>query len=298
MSPCRCALLSLVTLTMLASAGQAQTTLRYRFKEGEKFNYVLDFRAKVHMNLLGKEAESKKNLMLELAWNVVKVDAKGNAQVQIKVTHAHMTMEGSMGLVIEADSKKKPASDDPAAKPYYQTVKAYASTEVNATLSPTGEMKDIKIADETLKVLKGLPVADKLGEVFSTDNFRILIGNVVLPAAAVMKGKTWSNKIEARIPFGKMITENVYTYEGPVDKDGMKLQKIATRPSIKLEADPNADYEIKLKNVKASGFVYFDNNLGRIAEVTSQQHMEQQISFMGLMQNQTADTTLTLKLKK
>jgi Family of unknown function (DUF6263) len=292
----RAILLTLGVLAVLASTTQAQTTLRYQFKEGEKLQYVMDQKMKTAVSIMGKEIETKMNIWLEMTWTVGKVE-NGAAQLKIKVTHAKMSMDGPTG-VVEVDSMKKTEADDPIGKIFGQIVKALSTMEISGNMLPTGDLKDIKVSEETVKALKNLPGADKLGDVFSPDQFKTMVSNLTFPTEAIKKGKSWTSKNEAKTPVGKTVTENTFTYEGSAEKDGQTLEKFSVKPNIKIEPDPAAQIEIKLKDVKANSTIWFDNKAGRMVETSGNQRMEMQLSANGLMFNQTVDQTITLRLKK
>ena len=293
----RLTLLVVLAAAAVASTANAQTTLRYQFKEGDKLQYTIDQKMKMAMKLMDQNIDTKMNMFMDMTWNVLKVDKDGNAQVQIKVPFVKVTMDGPTGLV-EADSNSKQELDDPIGKIVTQMAKAMATMEVSGTMLPTGEIKDAKVSEETLKALKNLPGADKMGDMLNSESFKAMVSSIIFPTEAISTGKTWTNKTENKTPFGKTSTQNTFTYEGTTDKDGATLQKIAVKPAIKIEADPNAKIKIEIKDAKGSGTVLFDNKTGRLVESVTNQTTEMQIGAMGLNLSQTIDQTTTIRLKK
>ncbi len=290
-------LLSGLCAAVVSSAASAQTTLRYKFKEGEKLQYVIEQKTKGTTSINNMEIDTKMNMSIDMTWNVIAVNRDGSAQMQIKVTRAKMSMDGPTGL-IEVDSTQKNEPDDAIGKVFSQVIKATASMEMTGTMLATGEMKDIKVSEETIKAMKNLPGADKLGDILSPDSFKSMVSNLVFPAEAVTKGKTWTNKTDAKTPFGKVVTENTYTYEGAVQKESATLEKISIKPNIKMEPDPKAPIKIEVKDTKGSGQILFDNKTGRMIESTVNSTMQMQLSIAGMNLMQTTDQTMTIKLKK
>jgi hypothetical protein len=290
-------ILALALALLAVSAADAQTTLRYQFKDGDKLPYVMEQKMKMSMNIMGMDIETKMDMKMEMSLNVLELGKDGAAKLQFKMTAAKMAMEGMAGN-FTVDSKDKDVPENEVAKVLSQVVKALGAMEMTGTMLPTGEMKDVKVSEETLKAMKNLPGADKLGDVMSPDSFKSMISNLVFPTEAVNKGKTWNNKSDAKTPFGKATTENTYTYEGPVEKDKMTLEKIAVKPDTKIDVDPNADIKITIKSSKGSGHILFDNKSGRLIESTTQQTTEMQIAAGGLDLAQTVQQTTTFKLKK
>src|SRR5437660_12099836 len=112
-------LLSALCAAVVCSAASAQTTLRYKFKEGEKLQYVMEQKMKMTMNVMNMDIDTKMNMSMEMSWNILAVNRDGSAQMQFKVTHAKMSMDGPTGLV-EVDSKQKNDPDDAIGKVFSQ----------------------------------------------------------------------------------------------------------------------------------------------------------------------------------
>jgi hypothetical protein len=293
----RCVLLAGLILAAGASAASAQTTLRYQFKEGDKLPYVMEQKMKITMNILGMDIETKMDMLLEMSLNVVDVNKDGSVQMQFKVNSAKMNMDGPMGR-IEVDSKDKLEPDDPVAKILSQVVKALGAMEMTGQMLATGETKDVKVSEATVKALQAVPGADKAGDVANADSLKAMLSSIVFPTEAIDKGKTWTNKTESKTKFGHSITENTFTYEGTTEKDGATLQKISLKPNIKIESDPKAEIKINVKDVKGTGQILFDNKIGRLIESTTTQTTQMQINAGGIDIDQRVEQTTTLRRKK
>jgi hypothetical protein len=293
----RAIFLAVLTSAIFASASPAQTTLRYQFKEGEKIAYLMEQKMKMSMNIMGNNVETQMIMTLDMSWNVLKVDSQGVGQVQIKVGSAKVIMDGPTGKV-EVDSKDTKEPDDAVAKVFSQIAKAMAVMEITGSMQPTGEMKEVKVSEETAKALKNLPGADKLGDALNPDSFKNMITTVVFPKEEISKGKTWTNKTESKTPVGKTIADNTYTYDGQADKDGVKLDKISVKPMVKIEADPSAPIKIEVKDAKGSGEILFDNKTGRLVESVIQSRTDMAITANGLNLTQVIDQTVTIRVKK
>jgi Family of unknown function (DUF6263) len=283
-----------VILLGAGGAVHAQTVMAYRFKEGETLHYLMEQKNSTKISVAGADVVMNVNTTVNLAWQVLKVD-QGNASVKIRVMHSKISLESLVGNV-NVDSNDKAVPNDPIGQPLGQLNKAIAAMEITATMLPTGELKDVKVSDATVKAMQAIPGADKLGDLAHPDNFKDMISGIVFPTTTVEKGKSWSHKVETNTPAGKISADNLYTAEGTVQRDGATLEKIALTPTIKIEANPKA--EMKVKSIKASGHTLFDNKSGRIVESTVKQTKEGTVSVMGLNLNQTTDEVTTLKLLK
>jgi hypothetical protein len=287
-------LLAMVALAG-SSAANAQTSMRYQFKEKDRLFYLIEQKTKSTMNLMGAEIVSNLGATTSMYWEVVKVDGQGNAQVRIKVTHSKMSLDSLVGMV-EVDSKDKNAPNDPAGRILGQVNKAVGAMEITATMLPTGEMKDVKVSEATIKAFKAVPSADQLGDLTHPDNFKDMLSSLVFPAQTITRGKSWTHRTVSQGPEGKISSEHIFTLEATVDQDGMKLDKIALKPSFKVEPDPNA--KVKVKSITATGHVLFDNKAGRVFESVVTQTKQGKIDVMGITLDSTSEQTTTIRLKK
>ena len=280
----------------LAGTAQAQATLRYKYKAGDRHEYVIDQDQKMTMSVNGMDIDIKVAMVIDMTWETVKVDGS-NAQVKITVGRVKMNMDGPTGKV-EVDSKDKEDSDDPIAKLIGPMIKSLAGMEMTFTADGTGEMKDVKVSERTIKKLKGLPGLDQFGDMLSPDSMKSMVsGNMVLPKDAVEKGNTWTQKSDSKLPFGKVTGVTKYTYDGSVEKNGQQLEKIAIKPDIKIEPDPNAKIQIKVKGGSGKGYALFDNKAGRIAESHNETTMDMEIEVAGMTITQHIVQNTTMRLR-
>jgi Family of unknown function (DUF6263) len=292
---------ALLACLALASAAEAQTTLRYKYKEGEKLEYVVDQDQKMTMNILGNDVDMKTTMVMEMTWDTIKVDADGNATAKVTMTRVKLTMEGGPLGKVEVDSTDKNEPDDPLGLMFSQIAKSMGSMEMTFTADPSGDIRDVKVSEGTIKKLKKLPGVGNLGgDMFTPDSFKSIVhGSIIVPVPkeAVSKGKSWTQKLDTKTGLGKMTGETKYTYEGEVEKGGAKLEKLAIKPDLKIEADPNAPVQMKMKGGSGKGFALFDNKIGRIAESSSEGTMQMEIEAGGMTIDMKSTQTTTLRLK-
>jgi hypothetical protein len=292
--------LGVAVLGMVVYGGtlQAQTTLRYKFKEGDKFGYDLEQKMKMSSSVMGKDIEMNMNQSMTMSWQVLKVEPSGAAEVKIMFTGAKMTMDGPTGKV-EVDSKNPKQLDDPVGKVVGQVVTALAGLEMTFTMDETGDIKDLKIPEKVKNSLKNIPGADQMAGLLSDEGLKKMAhGGIVLPKEAVTKGKSWTRKADMKMPMGQVKGDIQFTYEGPVEKNGKKLEKIAIKPNISLEPTPGSPFQMTRKSQDGKGYVYFDNQAGRMVEVDSDQLMEMTINANNMNINQKMDQHTVMKLVK
>ncbi len=279
----------------LAAPAQAQTTLRYKFKEMEKLNYELVQKMTMKLDIAGKELEMVIAQNIDMLWHIKSVDTAGKAKMMQKFERFRLTMDTPMGKV-EFDSKDGKIPDGPFGQALAPLAKVMGGLEVGLSMDAMGEISEVMIPEKVLDVLKKGGGAAAFGDMFTPDGLKKMLSQsgLVLPKGAVAKGgKGWNQKISSKLPFGEMKIDNGYTYQGQVAKGDQKLEQIAIKMAINLDADPGAALEIKLKDGTGKGTAYFDNATGRLLEINSTQNM----TMEALGQSMKMIQTVVLKLK-
>jgi len=293
---CKVLAVALASLT-LAGAAQAQTMLRYKFKEGDKLAYVVDQDQKMSMSVAGMDIDMKTSMVMEMTWQTLKVE-DGIAHAKVTMNRVKMVVEGGPLGKIEVDSTDKEEPDNPLGQIFASIVKGIGGMEMTFTVDETGEVKDAKVSEAAQKKLKKIPGIGGLGgDTFGPESLKGLVdGSIIvpLPKEAVSKGKTWTQKMDSKTAVGKITGKTTFTYEGETDKD---LQKFTTKPEMKVEADPNAPIQMKMKGGSGKGVTLFDNKVGRIAQTTSEAKMEMEIEAGGMTIAVTSTQTTTVRLR-
>jgi hypothetical protein len=287
-------LLALGVLCTGAQA-QAQTLLRYKFKPGEKLRYQMEQKMNMVMTVTGREVTADMTQTIDMSWEIKSVDQNGKAKMTQKFDRVRFTMNGPPPIgKVEYDSKEGTMP----AGPFGPIFKAMAGAEFSAVMDPRGKVSDVKAPEKLAEVFKKLP-GSGAGEMLSEEGLKHMISQsgIILPEEAVAKGKSWEQKVDMKMPFGKIDVRNTFTYEGPTTRGGAKLEQIAIQPKANLEADPNAAIKLKLNSQEAKGTAYFDNAAGRLAESGMTQTMEMEVSVMGTDITQKIEQKISLKLQ-
>src|SRR5688500_13590443 len=157
---------ALAAWSLTASPASAQTTLRYKFKEGDNLKYTIDQKMKMTMNIGGNAIDMNMNQSSDMTWTIKNVDSDGNAKITVKFGRNKMTMDGPQGTTqVDSDSTTEP--DDPIGQILYKVIKGLAGLEMEATISATGEYSDIKVPEKAVKELQNLPGGEMFGDMFS-----------------------------------------------------------------------------------------------------------------------------------
>jgi hypothetical protein len=294
----RIGLLAVAVVCGQAVAARAQTTLRYKFKQGEKLNYVMEQNMVMKLNVGGKESAMDVKQVMDLTWHFVAVNSDGNAKLIQRMDRIRMSMNTPKGRV-ELDTNDKKEPDNQAARMMAPVFNALAGADITMTMSPRGEFSDVRVPAKVTDALRSSPAASQMAEMFTSEGLKRMVsqGCPVLPKGAVTKGASWAQPLDMKLPFGKMNMKVTYTYEGPTTQAGRPLEKIGLKVHMTIEADPKAPGEIKLKGQNAKGTVLFDNVAGRVTETTMNQQMDTEVNADGVVIQQNTRQTVTMKLQ-
>jgi hypothetical protein len=258
-------LFSLVVLVLLGSVPdlQAQEPLRWKFEPGQKLAYNMN--QDMAMNTSGPFGQQSvtMNQVMDMTWEVKELNDQGEAIIRQKFDRMQMKMTLPPPLgVIEYDSKSDAAPAGPAAM-FAPMFKALSQAEFELTMTPRGEIKDVKVPEEVINALKNSPGAMAMGDLATPEGFKKMISNgaLVLPENAPQPGDEWSTKIELTMPgSGKQIVETTYRFEGMKEIDG--VQFAAFRPDLKMTFEGNP--QMTVKDQESSGEILFNVEAGRL----------------------------------
>jgi hypothetical protein len=267
--------------------------LRYKFQSGSKLDYVSEMKQNMKMSAQGQEIDMKVNMTFDFSMAVDSVDtATGAAKMKYKFGKVKMNMEGGPfgNMEYDSSSDKEPEGPLAMAAPIF---KALTEAEILMTVTPTGEVKDVKYPDKLKDQLANAGGGAGM-QMFSEDQLKQMMNNPVftLPKEAVKNGTTWDSKMEMKMPnnMGAMKVVNKYTYAG---KQG-QFEKIDMKTDMKLEGGEGGEMPLKMTTKESSGTILFDNEKGRIHEMTSKTISEMELGPIGTM-NMTQNMVLKLK---
>jgi RNA polymerase sigma factor (sigma-70 family) len=263
-------------------------TLRYQFKEGDKFSYVVEMKTESRSTAPGFERVVSESRTYDVTWRVTNVDSDGNARMTLTVDRLrHLGDSGFPGSELEFDSKKhkNPVGVPALARVLSTVLKAQVGAEFTCTMSPQGEVSDFKVPKQLADAVKN---TQGMTALYNAESFKQLLasqGSVVLPKNPVYKGAGWSEKTAVTVAGGhaKMTVDTKTTYQGEADRGGKKLQEIALKPmATTVEGAPTSGIgPFTLKNHEGKGNMLFDNDKGRLVESEVSQTLEMESGAPG-----------------
>jgi hypothetical protein len=293
--------LAALALALLAGPARAQTTLRYKFKEGDKLPYTAVTDMLSTASFGGMDIESKFKMSAEAELSVTKVEPDGSARVRLKMGRVKISLEAPTANG-EFDSANKNDGDGEGIGALLGKVgRRLADLDVTFTLTPDGQTRDVSLPKpKKMKGGGGAGMEKMFLDLFSPEVLVEGFSLLQLPKDPVSKGDKWEDKKTVGSPVGKVTVSNKYVYEGQVEKGGKKLEKIAVTPQIKVAGagDAKLPFKVKIKSSKGKGAAYFDNQAGRLLETTNEMVMDAEISLGEIMLPSRVTQTATLRLKR
>jgi hypothetical protein len=291
---------ALLPLVLGASAAQAQTTLRWKFKQGDKLTYVTEQATNSKGSVMGMEFETTMSQTTDLTWMVKAVGSDGVAEINQTIDRIRMKMETPFGN-FEYDSKENKQIEGPFGDVMGPILGAMAGAEVMMKMAPTGDVRDVKLPEKLAESLQN-PALAQFGNTFTEDGLKQLVqsgaGSLgAFPEGRISKGETWERKFEMKMPpVGTMKVATTSTYAGPDTRDGTKVEKIELNMTQSVEIEPGGMFEIKISSQDNKGAAYFDNATGRLIAQEMKQKMKMEIEFMGNVIEQEVEMSASTKL--
>jgi hypothetical protein len=291
-----------------AQPAAAEVTLRWKFKGGEKFSYLIEEKQATKSKSDGDVFDLTQTLVLDTTWTVKAVDQSSKAAVSVTIDRVRFRAEGKGAAqvigAVDYDSREQHQPKDDAStglKLLRSSLAAAVGAEFTLKIDPQGRISDVTVPDTLAKALAATAaqeIAGFFGSTFTAEGIKQkLTGWVVqLPRAAVTpKEKGWTDK--------KSVNELatlalICTYQGPETRDGNRLEKIAITPELAVQRQPDRAYD-KIASQEGKGVIHFDNQSGRLMEYALRHKVALESYVAGSKYGETnAETRVSVKLVK
>jgi hypothetical protein len=296
-TPCRLAVLVL----LFVSNANAESPLRWKFKEGEDLNYVMERAVDGKINLSGADIEFKLKMVFDTTWNVKSVAADGTASVEQALDRMQVSMDSPLGGSLEYDSKNPTKPDSPAWAMLAPMVEGMLGQTLKWKVSPLGKVSDIempqKLADIFAKQAQGGNRQQGFGlggNMFSDRGIREFIEKSVLPLPekAPAKDVTWKQHFENPIPrIGNQLADTTFSFAGTEIQDGKNVQKISGVTELTFEPDDDAAADLEITSQSGSASFSFDPAAGRAIKADGTQASTLELSGARELTQEIKETT-------
>ena len=294
----------IATLAMLAvgraSADDGPGPLRWKLEAGRELAYTLTQETAHESKPEGAPpVRSHRRQEVDLRWIVESVgrDAAEVAlvveRIRIRVTRDGLSGEFAFDTAVD---------DVPAGDPYASRLAALLEAVVGArvafSLTPRGEVRDVKMPDEMLAALRRVGAAEAAA-VTSEEGVRNLIVQAVpaLPDGPSGPGTTWTRQAAAPMPLvGSLILDKVYTDRGP--RPGRpEVHDVDFETRFTLRQTPGSALEAEILGQSGGGSFAFDASRGLIESGRLEDSITARFEADGRKVEQSITTRLRWELK-
>jgi hypothetical protein len=273
---------------VLVATARAESELRWKFKPGEKLNYVVERAAEGKINLTGSEFSFKMGMAFDTTWQVKSVADDGTADVEQTIDRVQINMSSPLAGTVAYDSK---STEKPPAGPVWSLLEPVVNGMLGQTfkvkISPLGKVSDIELPAKLTESFAKQKVGQNRqaglgigGNAFTERGVKELITrSVALLPDKPGKDATWSQTFENPMPFiGTQTTEIKFSLAGDESVDGKKLQKINAVTELMFEPAENPRAELEITAQEGSGTIYFDAEAGHMVKSNGTQSTAMEMS--------------------
>ena len=276
-----------LTLSVAVHAARGDEPLHWKFTKDQSIHYTMTQKTLSKTEAGGQKLEFTQNQDTDMTWKVTKVDPSGNAEMDQTIDRIVLTTSGPAGeMKVDTKTEPGPQENGPmgaAAK----VLRGMVGSPFHMKMSVQGDISDVTVPPKVLDALKSLGPA--FGAMFSEEGIKRMTAQatIVLPEKAVTRGYTWKSNKSLPMPFGTMLMDSTYTYEGhegPNDRINVVV-KSDIKPS------DNAAMSVKLVSSDGKGGYRFDPKAGILRESDMNMKMTMQIKVGGQEMATEVDST-------
>jgi hypothetical protein len=294
-------------LAAASSAPAADAPLRWKFKSGDKLNYVMERTAEGKLNLSGADIEFKATMIFDTTWNVKSVADDGTANIEQTVDRVQINMSSPLGGSLEYDSANPTAPDSPIWAQMEPMFGGMMGDTFKWKVSSQGKVADVELT----KKLNELFATQKQGgnrqqgfgignNMFSDKGIKEFIEKSVLPLPAEAPGQnvSWKQHFDNPIRgIGTQMQDTTYSFTGSETLDGKSVLKIASSTELTFEPADNAQADLEITSQESKATFYFDPAAGHMIKSTSMQSSGLELSGARDLTQEIKETTV-MKLGK
>jgi hypothetical protein len=283
--------LRLLTLLLATTVGTSCLTaaekLTMKFREGEKYGYLMRQDMEMVGENKGQQIRSEMRQKLNLSTLIKSVDEDGNAVAEQTIERVRMkiVLPAPINRTIEVDTASEAVPKEPSIAQMAAGLSKTVGKAMQMTMTPSGEITDVVIPESIRETQQqpGSPVSgDQIEQMMKQSGFR-------LPEEEISKGHTWDQEVEMKMPDGTMSITTTFTYQGK-NEDG--LHQIDAVMDTKIVPAEDAPNKVTAKPKEGTGTFLFDNEIGKLTRSDVTQVIE--VEQAGAKQTVTTRVTMIL----
>lgn len=282
--------------------GHAQTP-QWKFAEGDTFAIRISQTSAVTTVVDRRVVEHSNEMTLEIDWVVESMDGE-NAQLTQTITRviASLTMPGEKGpKTIEYDSNSERFTGD--ARRMNKSFSRIIGQPVAITITPLGEITDVKIPEETLESLRQMPGSMQGRKMFEPESIREMFAQAGMQLPSDTTGDSWETTREFSVGTPQKFNQTLsYTIENSganpleIGFTGTIAAIETTSPSERPEGIEFDSLEIEEQD--SSGKIVFDTESGNCTSSESTTMLKTRTAYRDMAVVATINSTVNLTVQR
>ncbi len=262
-------------MAALTAPALAQVKFERKIQEGSKKTSEVTTRVEQKLTVGGTDVDTESDTRMTVQTTSGKRDDSGNIRVQEKVINLMIMskLQGTEYVFDSSNPDKTTSSPLEMLRPVHKIVAGRTTTTV---FDKDNKIAQVEFDNNQLNDLAE-NVRNLVKDEFDAEKIKKTANEEIdrLPAEPVKKGDAWERMHKRNLGGGQMLTTTTrYTYEGEIEKDGKKFDKINSKIlSVDLTVeDPQAQVMIKssdLKPAESKGELLYDRKLGTVVSGSS-----------------------------
>jgi len=267
-------LLTLCLALTSSSLASGQVKFDRKIEEGKTSKVESVSRSEQKLTIAGMDIETSSDSRTVVRATAGKRDADGNLRIEEKVDSLQISVK-IQGTEYEFDSANPEKTGGSPLEMLRPVHKGAVRRTTTTTYDKDNKVADIQFDQDPLNDLNDT-VRALVKDQFDIERIKKAANEEIdrLPGELVKKGDSWERMTKLHLEAGQIMTFNTrYTYEGEIEKDGRKLDRISSKVlSVDYTIENPVQFSAKssdLKPAASKGELLFDRAAGQIVESSS-----------------------------
>jgi hypothetical protein len=297
--------LAAATLLLVPASGLRGEELRYKFEQGQKLHFNLTQQISLAFSGEGVPNETMTlEQVSEMLWTALEVKEDGAARIGQSIERIKMSVTAPPSVEFQYDSASGEEPTGTTAAKVMPLLTALVGADFEMTMSPRGEVLEVKVPERVAEALQKSAGAAELGEMFTEAGFKKIVqqASPAFPEGDLEPGREWSHVFElpGSSPESKKSATTKYRYIGQEEVDGRALDAIAVEMVMDLNMaglTDQAGAEVTITSQESEGRMYFDRESGRVHSTAMDVTMDMEIAALGRTINAHLEQSIKVNVK-
>lgn len=269
---------------------RADEPLVWKLAKGETLRYRRIQERPVTNTVGEREVRSQTDRTTDLTLTVTAVDAKGTADVTMKITRMKIKKTSPRGDAEFDSNDPKPATGE--AQQLAETTRLLVGSEFAFKLTPQGAVENFELSAATKEKFKAIPALD-------AKSMQLLVPTIPVPVGAVSVNQEWTRADKLNLPgVGELKIDRKYKYLGPKVAEGLTQPEIGATLGVDLAQAKSPTAQVQIDDWTHEGTIRFDRKSGRLLSQKDKGRMKMTVKAGGQTIPTVGDTIETVTLLK